>query len=173
VADEVELVAYDPAWPELYAAEIARVLAVLPAGLVVAATHFGSTAIPGMIAKPVIDMLLAVRALAEARAAAVGPLEGLGYAYWADNPKPDRLFFVRGLPPAPRRTHHVHMCLPDGQMWRRLAFADALRADPAEAARYAALKRQLATRFREDREAYSEAKTGYVDAVLARTGQGG
>ena len=116
--DEVELVGYDPLWPAIYAAEVARVLGVLPAGLVVGAEHFGSTAVPGMAAKPVIDILIAVRSLAAARAEAVGPLEGLGYAFWADNPARDRMFFVRGLPPAPRRTHHVHMTEPGGRCGR-------------------------------------------------------
>ena len=166
--DEVELVGYDPLWPAMYAAEVARVLGVLPAGLVVGAEHFGSTAIPGMMAKPVIDILIAVRSLAAARAVAVGPLEGLGYAFWADNPARDRMFFVRGLPPAPRRTHHVHMTEPGGEMWARLLFRDVLRADAGEAARYAALKRELAGRFREDREAYTRGKSAYVDAVMAR-----
>ena len=166
--DGVELVGYDAGWPAIYAAEVARVLWVLPAGLVVGAEHFGSTAVPGMAAKPVIDILIAVQSLAAARAEAVGPLEGLGYAFWADNPARDRMFFVQGLPAAPRRTHHVHMTEPGGEMWARLLFRDVLRTDAGEAARYAALKRELAARFREDREAYTRGKSAYVDAVMAR-----
>jgi GrpB-like predicted nucleotidyltransferase (UPF0157 family) len=152
----------------MYAAEIARVRAVLPPELIVDCAHFGSTAIPGMLAKPVIDMLMAVRSLAEARAVAVAPLESLGYAFWADNPKTDRMFFVRGLPPAPSRTHHLHMTEPGGDLWRRLKFRDYLCANPDEAARYTALKIELAAQYRTDREAYTDAKTDYVKAVLAK-----
>jgi GrpB-like predicted nucleotidyltransferase (UPF0157 family) len=166
--EEVLLFAYNPLWPAMYAAEIARVRAVLPPGLLVDCAHFGSTAIPGMIAKPVIDILLAVRSLDEARGAAVSPLEGLGYAFWADNPKTDRMFFVRGLPPAPSRTHHLHMTEPSGDLWTRLRFRDYLCANPEEVARYTALKIELATRFRMDREAYTDAKTDYVREVLAK-----
>ena len=166
--DGVQLLPYDPAWPAQYAAEAARVLAVLPPALVVGIEHFGSTAIPGMLAKPVIDILVAVRSISEARAVAPGPMQALDYAFWAGNPREDRLFFVRGLPPAPRRTHHVHMTEPDGDLWRRLLFRDHLRAHPDEAARYTALKRDLAARYAEDREAYTAGKSTYIDAVMAK-----
>ena len=166
--DDITLVAYDPKWPAHYEAEIARVSKALPAGLIVAAEHFGSTAIPGLAAKPIIDILIAVRSLSEARAVAVGPLDALGYAFWSDNPKTDRLFFVKGLPPsAPQRTHHLHMTEIGGEMWQRLIFRDYLRAHPDETARYAALKHALAARHSQDREAYTDAKSAYVDAVLA------
>ena len=153
----------------MYAAEAARLRAALPPGLIRDTEHFGSTAIPGMPAKPIIDILVAVGSIEAAREAAVRPMEALGYAFWAENPKRDRLFFVKGLPPsAPRRTHYVHMCELGGEMWRRLVFRDFLRADAEEAGRYAALKRKLAVRFREDREGYTEAKAGYVEGVLVR-----
>lgn len=165
--DGVEVVPSDPEWPLHYEAERTRLLAALPASLVCGAEHFGSTAIPGMVAKPVIDILIAVRSLDAARAGAVGVMEGLGYAFWADNPARDRLFFVRGLPPAPRRTHHVHMTELDGDLWARLLFRDHLRAHPDDAARYAALKRVLADRHRDDREAYTAAKAAFVDNIMA------
>ena len=97
------------------------------------------------------------------------PLEGLGYAFWADNPRQDRLFFVKGPPPAAaHRTHHVHMAEPDVEMWRRLPFRDYLRAHLEGAARYAALKRDLATRHAQDREAYTTAKSAFVNMILER-----
>jgi GrpB-like predicted nucleotidyltransferase (UPF0157 family) len=166
--DEVELVSHDPTWPARYEAEAERLLAALPDSLVLQMEHFGSTAVPGLLAKPVIDILVAVSSVEEARETAVGPLEALGYAFWYENPKRHRLFFVKGLPPrAIRRTHHVHMIEPSAEMWNMLLFRDILRADPEEAARYADLKRELAVRHREDREAYTEAKAAYVAAVLA------
>jgi len=167
--DDVHLVDYDQRWPALYAAEAARVQAALPAGLVHAVEHFGSTAIPGMVAKPVIDILIAVRSIEQARTAAVAPMVALGYAFWADNPKRDRLFFVKGLPPAaPHRTHHVHMTELGSEIWHRLLFRDYLRAHPDEAARYVALKRDLAARHHTDREAYTAAKAAYVDEIMAK-----
>jgi GrpB-like predicted nucleotidyltransferase (UPF0157 family) len=166
--EEVRLVDYNPLWPAMYAEEIARVCAALPAEMIVECAHFGSTAIPGMVAKPVIDMLVSVRSLDEAKAVAPPLLAPLGYSYWADNPKKDRMFLVRGLPPAPSRTHHLHITAPGGELWRRLKFRDYLRADAEEAARYVALKRELAERFRMDREAYTEAKSAYVLGVLAK-----
>ena len=87
----------------MYADEVTRLRAVLPPDLICAVEHFGSTAIPGLTAKPIIDILVAVRSLHEAREVAVSPLEALGYAFWADNPKTDRLFFVKGLP----RQRHI------------------------------------------------------------------
>ncbi len=168
MSDEIIIVPYDPVWPALYAAESARVRGALPPGLVIAIEHFGSTAIPGLAAKPVIDILVAVRSIAAARGCAVAPLTALGYAFWADNPKPDRLFFVKGLPPAPRRTHHVHMTEPEGEMWQRLKFRDYLRRREDARDAYLAVKRDLARRFPWDREAYTEGKQDFVDAIMAQ-----
>ncbi len=175
--DEIALVEYDPRWPELFAVEAARIRAALGEGMVVAVEHFGSTAVPGLSAKPVIDILVGVRSVAEARAQAVPALESLGYAFWYDNPNPAHLFFVRGLPPNGPRTHHVHMIEPetfrdpknDGFLfWDRLLFRDYLRAHPDEARRYEAVKRDLAARFPDDREAYTDGKTGYVSGVMQK-----
>jgi GrpB-like predicted nucleotidyltransferase (UPF0157 family) len=92
--------------------------------------------------------------------------------YWAENPKPDRMFFVKGMPPyGERRTHHVHITEPDGEMWqRRLAFRDYLRANPDEAGRYEALKHDLAERYATDREQYTDAKTEYIESVYQKMG---
>jgi GrpB-like predicted nucleotidyltransferase (UPF0157 family) len=169
VADEIEIVPYDPRWVGQFEAEAARLRAALPASLVLGLEHFGSTAIPGLAAKPIIDILIAVRSLAEAHARAIGPLEALDYAFWDDNPKTDRMFFVKGMPPyGARRTHHVHLTEPTGEMWQRLAFRDHLRANPADAARYAALKTTLALRYRDDREAYTTAKAAFVAEIMAK-----
>jgi len=166
--DEIYLVEYDPGWPEMYRAEAERVRSILPAGLVSAIEHFGSTAIPGLAAKPIIDILVAVRSVPEAREVAVSRMESLGYTFWADNPKRDRLFFVKGLPPrAPHRTHHVHMTEPGSEMWGRLLFRDYLRMHPEEAARYGALKFELMERYRDNREAYTDAKSAYVEEIMS------
>lgn len=170
--DDIELVAYDEAWPGRFQSERALLSRLLPAEQVLAIEHGGSTAIPGLDAKPIIDIYVAVPAIDQARASFPALLEAAGYAYWADNPNRDRLFFVKGLPPAGAgRTHHIHVMEPTSVPWRRaMQFRDYLRAHPAEAQRYLVLKRELAALHRHDREAYTRAKDPYVESVLALAG---
>ena len=175
--DEIALVEYDPRWPGIFAEEAAHVRAALGDDLVVTVEHFGSTSVPGLIAKPIIDMLVGVFSVVEARERAVPALEALGYAFWHDNPNAAHLFFVKGLPPNGPRTHHIHMVEPgtfrdpkngDFQFWDRLLFRDYLRAHPDEARHYEMVKRDLAARFPEDREAYTDGKTEYVHGVMQK-----
>lgn len=173
--DEVILAEYDPSWPEVFAGEAQAIRQALGNSVVVV-EHFGSTAVPGLCAKPIIDLLVAVWSFTEARTRAVSALEALGYAYWGTDPAPDRLFFVKGLVPGPR-THHVHVVeqsisrdprLGEFTFADRLLFRDYLRAHPEEAGRYAALKRELLARFSEDREAYTGGKTEYVYSIMQK-----
>jgi GrpB-like predicted nucleotidyltransferase (UPF0157 family) len=167
--DEVEVVDYDPRWPALFDQEAKRLRATLDPSLIVGLEHFGSTSVPDLSAKPIIDILIAVRSLAAAQACFVEPLLNLDYIYWAENPKQDRMFFVKGMPPfGPRRSHHVHVTEMDGQMWQRLAFRDYLRADPEEARAYAQLKRRLAAEHKTDRDAYTDAKAAYIESVMRK-----
>jgi GrpB-like predicted nucleotidyltransferase (UPF0157 family) len=167
--DEIEIVDYDPQWPSMFEVEAKALQAALPPALVTGLEHFGSTAIPGLAAKPIIDILIAVPSLAMAHDQAIEPLEALGYLFWDENPKTDRMFFVKGLPPyGTRRTHHVHITEKSGELWQRLAFRDYLLAHPGEVKRYADLKRELAVRHRTDREAYTLAKADYVEAICER-----
>ena len=170
--DEVEIVEYDPRWPDLFNEEARRLRAVLDPSLIVGLEHFGSTAISGLSAKPIIDILIAVRSLAAARATFVEALRNLDYVYWANNPKKDRMFFVKGMPPfGSKRSHHVHVTEPHGEMWQRLAFRDYLRTHPEEAQTYERLKRRLAAEHRTDREAYTDAKSAYVESVMWKAGK--
>jgi len=167
--DEVEIVDYDPRWPRLFDEEVKRLRAVLDPSLIIGLEHFGSTAIPGLSAKPIIDILIAVRSLAAAQGTFVEALRKLDYVYWADNPKKDRMFFVKGMPPfGSKRSHHVHVTEPHGEMWQRLAFRDYLRAHPEEAETYERLKRQLAAEHPTDRDAYTDAKSAYVESVMRK-----
>ena len=174
--DEITIEDYDPRWPLLFAEEAARVRTAIGGAQIVAVEHFGSTAVPHLAAKPVIDILVGVRSLSDARDQAVASLEALGYAFWYDNPDPGHLFFVRGLPPNGPRTHHVHIveaATPDPKclgapFWERLLFRDYLRTHPNEARCYADLKRTLALRFAGDREGYTEAKSSYVQSVMRK-----
>jgi GrpB-like predicted nucleotidyltransferase (UPF0157 family) len=167
--DEVEIVDYDSRWPLLFDEEARRLRSVLDPSLVVGLEHFGSTAIPGLSAKPIIDILIAVRSLAAAQATFVEALRRLDYVYWADNPKKDRMFFVKGMPPfGSKRSHHVHVTEPQGEMWQRLVFRDYLRAHPEEAETYQRLKKRLVDEHQTDREAYTDAKSAYVAGVMRK-----
>lgn len=170
--DEIELVSSDAASPRRFEEEAARLRAIIPADLLIDLEHIGSTAVPGLPAKPVIDMQATVTDLEAARSRLVAPLEAAGYAFWTENPDTDRLFFVKGLPPtAPHRTHHLHIMEDGPGALRHIAFRDYLRDHPAEAAAYGALKMDLARRFRHDREAYTEAKGAFIEAVLDRAAE--
>jgi GrpB-like predicted nucleotidyltransferase (UPF0157 family) len=108
----------------------------------------------------------------EAEASAIrAALAGLAdCVFWADNPRRDRLFFVKGMPPfGTRRTHHVHVRTPEDAR-TALLFCEHLRPHPEEAARYAALKRELSARYPTDRDAYTEGKARYVDDIVRRAG---
>ncbi len=167
IYEEVVLQAYNPAWPEQFAAERDRLLALspqLPARLI-DIQHIGSTAVPGLAAKPVIDMLAGVESMAAAEALAA-PLCAIGYTTSAEfnAALTDRKWFMRWA--NGRRTHHLHVVVHGGEVWtQRLRFRDALRSDAALAARYAALKTELAARHPSDREAYTDAKAAFVQAA--------
>lgn len=166
--DEIFITEYDPRWAELFAAEATRLRQTLGDGLLTRIEHFGSASVPGLAAKPIIDMLIGVESVAEARRIAVPKLEVIAYAFWYDDPDPTRLFFVKGLSPNGPRSHHIHMVAPDSPFWERLLFRDYLRDFPEEAARYAALKRALSVQYADDREAYTDAKGEYIRAVMEK-----
>ncbi|MBE9040597.1 GrpB family protein [Oscillatoriales cyanobacterium LEGE 11467] len=166
--DEVTIVKYNPNWPLFFQQEADRIREVLKGDLIARIAHFGSTAVPGLAAKPIIDLLVGVRSLSEAKQLAVSRLETLGYAYWRNNPEPRRMFLVKGLPPNGPRTHHIHMVEPNSVLWERLLFRDYLCQHSDEAARYAQLKYHLALRFSGDREAYTAGKAEYVASVMEK-----
>jgi GrpB-like predicted nucleotidyltransferase (UPF0157 family) len=169
--DEVVIVEYDPEWPILFDRESELIRSVLDKSLITRIEHFGSTAIPGLAAKPIVDLLIGVSSLATAKRVAIASLESLGYVYWAENPDPDRMFFVKGLPPNSPRTHHLHLVAPDSNMWERLFFRDYLRENSDEAARYTQLKKHLALSFASDREAYTSGKNDYIRSVMQEVRQ--
>ena len=165
--DEIHLEPYDRRWPRKFAAEREFIAACFPTRPL-AIEHIGSTAVPGLAAKPVIDIMVLVNDLADGHAA-VPALEAGGYSYWRDNPDTARLFLVKGLPPsAPHRTHHLHIVAERARFDRHLIFRDALRADPSIRDAYQALKTDLAERHRSDRESYTDAKGSFVAGIVAR-----
>ena len=159
----VRVVPYDSAWPSLFAAEAERLRQRFDAvGLRVMLEHTGSTAVPGLAAKPILDVLAGYP-----EGAAVpqytSVLTSADYVHRGEQEIPGREFFRRGNP----RAYHVHLTRIDGPFWRdHLTFRDRLRADTALRDAYAALKHDLAARFPRDREAYIEAKGSFVNDVL-------
>lgn len=169
--DEVVIVEYNPNWVFLFEQEATSIQTVLDEGLITRIEHFGSTAVSGLAAKPIIDLLIGVHSLEEAKQVAVSQLDRLGYAYWFNNPDLQRMFFVKGLPPNSPRTHHIHMVEPNSLLWERLLFRDYLRKHLDEAVRYAQLKCNLAQRFSSDREAYTMRKAEYIESVMQKARQ--
>jgi GrpB-like predicted nucleotidyltransferase (UPF0157 family)/predicted kinase len=164
ITAEVTVVPYDPAWPLGYEEEQAKIAAAL-GDRIVELHHVGSTAVPGLAAKPIIDIMIAVRQLDEA-VECIGPLSDLGYAFNNHPQNVDRRFFRKGQP----RTHHAHIIAAgSADLRRHLAFRDALRANPEWRDQYAALKYNLADRHRNDRRQYTESKTDFVRRVLSIT----
>ncbi|MEH2393557.1 MAG: GrpB family protein [Nostoc sp.] len=139
--DEVNLVEYDPCWQTLFAQKAERIWQALGNNLVAEIEHIGSTAVQGMAAKPVIDIMVGVHSLVDAKSA-VPILESLGYIYWCEDPRPGRMFFVKGMPPSGKqRTHHVHIVEVNSEFWEQKLFCDYLRKHPEQAKRYEALVR--------------------------------
>ncbi|WP_211786424.1 GrpB family protein [Kitasatospora viridis] len=153
---------YDPSWPGQFEQLRARVLDAL-GDLAVGVEHVGSTAVPGLPAKPVIDLDVVV-ASAEDVPAAVERLAGLGYQHEGDLGIPGREAFRW---PSGSERHHLYLCPRDSpELARHLRFRDHLRAHPEVAAAYARLKLDAAAAHRDDRDAYSAAKSGFVEQVL-------
>src|SRR3954447_15219488 len=161
----VRIVDYDPSWPLRAAEELRRIGQALgPAAARL--EHVGSTAVPGLAAKPILDLQLSVGAL-ESRARYVEPLERLGYMFAPAPEAPDYHFFAK--PPERPRSHHLHVCeVGSAHELRHLAVRDFLRSHDEEAARYAALKREVVERHPQDRLAYIEGKEDYVVGLEAR-----
>jgi GrpB-like predicted nucleotidyltransferase (UPF0157 family) len=160
-SDRVELVDHDPGWAELYQREKGVLEGVFDSDLV-GIEHIGSTSVPDLCAKPIVDVLVGLRELA-LRPEQIEAMEGLGYEYLDEHGLPGRLFF-RKHP----RTHHVHVVQHGGEHWeRQITFRDALRNDAEERRRYDEFKRRLAAEGH-PRETYTELKTPFIREVEAR-----
>jgi len=173
IAEEVSLASYDPKWPEMFRAEKAHLEACLPADLVGRIEHFGSTAIPGMPAKPIVDLLVEVTDLDAAKTRIAPLLEAQGYDYlWrpthGEDGPPWYAWFIKRDPATGFRTHHIHMVEAHMEHWASLLFRDYLIAHPDVAQEYESLKRRLAQEFPNDRVAYTRGKTEFVVDVTAR-----
>jgi GrpB-like predicted nucleotidyltransferase (UPF0157 family) len=160
----IELLGGDLSWPLKFEQERALLAHGLARWLAGGIEHIGSTAVPGLVAKPVIDIMAPVHSL-EASRDAIQAATSLGYVYYPY--KPEAMHWFCKPSPA-HRTHHLHLVPAGGTLWRqRIAFREALRARPALVAEYAELKIRLAAMHRFDREAYTQAKSPFVQRVLA------
>lgn len=157
----VRVVPYDARWPQLFATEEARLRRFL-GGLSIELEHTGSTAVPGLAAKPILD-ILGGRPSSVSRGSAIDAIERAGYTYRGEQGVPGRDFFRRGDP----RSHHLHLTAIGSEFWNdHRDFRDYLRTHPDARDAYAALKYDLAQKYPKDREAYIEAKTDFVTEIL-------
>lgn len=163
IHEAVEIADYDPTWPDQFEAERARIAAAL-GDLALEIHHVGSTAIPGIDAKPIIDTMVAVRYLDDA-VDCIAPLRELGYVFIDYPENTNRRFFRKGKP----RTHHLHIVAAGSQaLIEHLTFRNALRADAGLRREYQALKHALRVKYKHDRVTYSESKSAFVQKVLAQ-----
>jgi GrpB-like predicted nucleotidyltransferase (UPF0157 family) len=157
----VKLALYTTEWQRLFEEEKARIQAAI-GHWTLDIQHVGSTSIPGVVAKPILDIGVAVENFEEA-SVCIEPLEQLGYEYCGENGIPRRHFFVMGDP----RTHHLHVNEIHSRDWEnQVFFRDYLILHPDFAEEYTALKLRLAERFPTDRDAYLEGKAPFIERVL-------
>ncbi len=157
----VRLLEYDELWPVLFVTEARRIRAACRS-LSIALEHVGSTAVPGLCAKPVLD-ILAGHPSSISAASYVQSFQRAGYEHRGDRGIAGHQFFRRGQP----RAYHIHLVEEGGMLWRQyLAFRDRLRSDGGTARRYGDLKRRLARDYPRDRESYINGKAGFVREML-------
>ncbi len=164
IAEEVALVDPDPSWPEAFERERERLMAAFP-DTFRAIEHIGSTSVPGLPSKAIVDLLAGVDSM-DIAVAMAAPLATIGYTTvpGMNEALADRQFFMRHADG--KRTHHLHLVAHDTPAWHeRIRFRDRLRNDPALRNRYVALKRDLATRFSGEREAYTQGKSAFILAA--------
>ena len=164
-ARRVFVVPFDPAWAERYRSEAEELARIIGENLI-AIHHIGSTAIPGIVAKPIVDMLVVVRDIARVDALDAQMI-ARGYDPRGENGIPERRYYVKGF--QGQRSHHLHVYAEGSpQVARHLAFRDYLIAHSEQARAYSDLKVALAARFPEDARMYSEGKAEFIRDVERR-----
>ena len=164
----VKIIDYDSHWPLLYEKEKRLILDVI-GHIVMRIEHIGSTAVPDLGAKPIIDVIVAVNHLNDAERC-IEPLATIGYEYVPEyeDEMAERRYFHKGKPPKEQH-YHLHMVELTSDFWKRhLLFRDYLRTHPETAQEYFKLKKRLATKYRSDREEYTDAKTSFIESVIAK-----
>lgn len=169
VKEEVAVIPYDPRWPVLFEEEKEHLLSCLPANMIGRIEHFGSTAVPGLSAKPIVDILVEVTDLDETKRRIAPILEAQGYDYfwrpaWGDDVPPFYAWFIKRDSNG-SRTHHIHMVEDHFEHWDRLLFRDYLIEHPEVANEYGILKLKFSQVHQNDRVAYTKAKTDFIVRV--------
>ena len=172
VKEEISIVTYDLSWPKMFEDEAAFLHKKLPQHLLKRIEHFGSTAVPDLSAKPIIDILVEVSSLEETKKQIVPILEAEGYEYFwrpafGDDGPPYYAWFIKRNSEG-KRTHNIHMVEADSELWDRLYFRDYLRQFPAQAKHYDELKRKLSGQHPNDRVNYTEEKSGFIMSVTKK-----
>lgn len=172
IAEEVDIVPYDHRWPDMFEQERIHLLSCLPNELIRKIEHFGSTAIPGFSAKPIVDMLVEVASLDDTRQRIAPVLETQGYDYfwrptWGNDTPPFYAWFIKRNS-AGKRTHHIHMVEAGFEHWDRLLFRDYLIEFPEIAGEYGELKTKLSDTHRKNRVLYTEEKGAFIRAITQR-----
>ena len=167
--ENVSVVPYNPAWPLMFEDEKRHLLERLPRDLIRRVEHFGSTAIPGLASKPIVDVLVEVTSLKQTKARIAPVLESEGYDYFwrathGEDGPPFYAWFIKRNS-AGVRTHHIHMVENNFEHWERLLFRDYLNDHPQTAKEYENLKLTLARDYPNDRVAYTNGKTEFVVRV--------
>ena len=161
--EHIEVVEYSAEWPRIFKREAAAILAACRPWIM-EVHHIGSTSVPGLAAKPILDVLPVAAGPAEALEA-VSRLTALEYRYRGENGIAGRFYFDRVVDG--RTVMHVHV-FPAGhpEVRRHLVFRDHLRTNPDVAREYARLKRELASRYRDDRRTYTDSKAAFITGVI-------
>jgi len=170
VEEEITVVPYNPDWPRMFELEKNHLFSCLPHDLVRRIEHFGSTSVPYLPAKPIIDILAEVASLEETKKTIVPILTAQGYEYfwrptWGDDVPPYYAWFIKRDAQG-RRTHHIHMVEHDFEHWERLLFRDYLIEHPDRAKEYEMIKIRCARDFPNDRVAYTRAKTEFIVNIM-------
>lgn len=169
--DNIVIEAYSFAWPKLFDAEMKTIKKIANQLPYEAIEHIGSTAVPGLSSKPIIDILITLDSIEEANQW-IKPLETLGYVFWSENPDKSHLRFFKGMPPfGMRRTHHIHIVEANNHTAeQRILFRDILRQNEKIKLEYESLKLKLAQSFSKDREEYTDKKSEFIENTLRACG---
>ena len=168
--DYIEIMAYQSEWQSLAKSELTALKVMLKFPWIVDLQHIGSTSVPALAAKPIIDIAIGVTDLEAAKSLIPNILQAHNYLFWDENPDLTKLFLVKGMPPfGAGRTHHIHVMHIHHHDWLvRPLFRDYLIMHSKVKQAYAELKRRLAAQFQEDRVAYTQAKTKFIQPVNAK-----
>lgn len=164
--EQIHIHPYNPVWPSMFEKEKKLVETTLKEWIIGGVHHVGSTSIPGISAKPIIDIMVGVNNLEKAQAC-IPLLDTIHYSFFPYKPEYMHWFCKPSLE---HRTHHLYLMEPTSNEWRaRLAFRDYLRSHPQEKREYETLKKKLAEQFIDDREGYTDAKTEYIKKIVKKS----